>query len=111
MNPLTLFKYLRNPFVLATVLATLVVISFMVDAKMNDRDRNSSDYLKLFGSVLATSLTTHFYLKTKAPTSLPQFGGSSSYAPAPSQPQPHVPQFDPSPSYSSADVFADTPNF
>jgi hypothetical protein len=90
----------------------------MVDAKINDRDRNSSDYLKLFGSVIATSLTTHFYLKTKAPTSLPQFGGSTqaSITSVPltqykTQTQPHVPQFDTTPSYTSADVFADTPNF
>lgn len=109
MNFLSLIKYLRNPFVLSVVLGTLVVISFMVDAKMNNRERNSSDYLKLFGSVIATSLTTHFYLKSKPSKSVPQFGGGSSYIPAPTQT--HVPHFESSPAYSSSDVFADTPNF
>jgi len=108
MNPLSLLKYLRNPIVLAIVLGVLVVVSFMVDAKVNNRDRDRADYLKLFGSVIATSLATHFYLKSK-PTS--QYGGSS-HAPAPV----HA-HYDPTPQpqttslYSSSDVFADTPNF
>lgn len=104
MNPVILLKYLRNPFILAVTLGVLVVISFIVDAKINNRDRDRTDYLKLFGTIIATSLTTHFYLKSK-PSS--QYGGA---------PQPHVPQFMPDPithnsPYTSADVFADTPNF
>lgn len=103
MNPLTLLKYLRNPFVLALAMGVLVVISFFIDAKMNNRDRNQADYLKLFTSVVATSLTTHFYLKSK-PSSSSQYGGShrQEYAQA-EQPSVNL--------YDDDDVYADTPNF
>lgn len=108
MNPLTLLKYLRNPFVLAIALGVLVVISFMVDAKMNQRDRNQSDYFKLFGSVVATSLTTHFYLKSKPSSPHSQQGGGT-YQAAPIQSQyTHEPVTN---LYTDSDVFSGSPNF
>ena len=109
MNPLTLLKYLRNPFVLAIALGVLVVISFMVDAKMNQRDRNQSDYLKLFSSVVSTSLTTHFFLKSKPSSSSHQLGGNS-YQSAPVQSH-YAPEPVSSGVYNDSDVYTGLPNF
>lgn len=130
MNILAILKYLHNPFIFAPVLGVIVVIAYMVDAKIAKRDRDRTDYLKLFGTIVATVLGSHFFLKTKSLSqasssassfSFPfQLGGSSS---APSQSH-HQSHYTPSytetvhrsppvtaPLFSSSDVYAENPKF
>lgn len=115
-----IISYLKNPFLLAAVLAILVTVFFMIDAKISDRERDRNDYLKLFSSVFLSVIGSHYFLKSGYPQSSKSHhhhsGGGrhhSSYAPAP-QPS-HTQEFQsfhiPQQSMDSSDVFVENPSF
>ena len=64
LNIYTMLKYLHNPFIFSVFLGTLVTIAFIVDSKIYNKDRDRNDYLKIFGTVLASVLGSHYFLKS-----------------------------------------------
>lgn len=121
----TILSYLKNPFLLAAVLAIFVTIAFMIDAKVSDRDRDRADYLKLFSSIFFSVIGSHYFLKSGYPQisrSQHQSGGSGRHhssfasAPQPSHTQEftsfHAPSGTATASaFDSSDVFVENPNF
>ncbi len=104
MNVFTLLQYLKNPFVLSVTLGVLVVLAYMIDAKVSSRDRDRTDYLKLFGTIVATVLGSHFYLRGTSPRS--QTGGTTFYA---SSTRPVIKTH--TPLFGSSEVYDENPTF
>lgn len=101
-NILQYLKYLKNPFVFSVVLGVFMVILFMIDAHVYSRDKDKTDYLKIFGSVVLSSLSTHYYLRNNTQKSVQKGGYTNTQAtPMPTNYN----------TYDNADVFDENPNF